>query len=66
MRIAAIIFEVALLALIAFAMLRGAGLAIYDLNLPARYRKAVALGLVAVGVVSVVFFISHLTAFYPG
>ena len=65
-RILAITVEVLILAAISYAVLKGVRLAALDLGIKARYGRAVTLALLAVGVVVLVFFIAHLTAFYPG
>jgi succinate dehydrogenase/fumarate reductase cytochrome b subunit len=66
LRTIAIIIEVLLLAAIAYAVLNGVRLAAMDLGIKAKYHRAVTLALLAVGVVVLVFFIAHLTTFYPG
>ncbi len=65
LRVVAIFTEVLLLASIMCVLLSGALLTIFDLGLGSRYKKVVALLLVMVGGMVVVFFIAHLTAFYP-
>jgi len=61
----AIFIEVALLAVIAYCFLQGVKLAVIDLGAGTKYNRALTLVLVAVGVIVVVFFIAHLTTFYP-
>ena len=61
----AIFIEVLVLASIMYVLLAGARLTIFDLGLGPRYKKVVAMVLVMAGSVVVVFFIAHLTAFYP-
>lgn len=65
LRAIAIFIEVLLLASIMYVLLAGARLTIFDLGLGSRYQKVVALVLVMVGSMVVIFFIAHLTAFYP-
>ena len=65
LRAIAIFIEVLLLALIMYVLLAGTRLTIFDLGLGSRYQKVVALLLVMVGGMVVIFFIAHLTAFYP-
>ena len=65
LRTIAIFIEVLLLASIMYVLLAGARLTIFDLGLGSRYQKVVALVLVMVGSMVVIFFIAHLTAFYP-
>ncbi len=64
-RTIAIIIEVVILTAIAYAVLNGVRLAIFDLGVGPKYSKAVTMALLAVGVIIVVFFIAHLTTFYP-
>ncbi len=65
-RILAIIIEVLILAAISYAVLKGVRLTALDLGIKARYGRAVTLALLAVVVIVLVFFIAHLTTFYPG
>jgi hypothetical protein len=64
-RAIAILIEVLILATIMFSLLWGVRLILFDLVLGPKYRKLITMLLVAVGGVSLVFFIGHLTAFYP-
>ncbi|OGO38134.1 MAG: hypothetical protein A2147_02960 [Chloroflexi bacterium RBG_16_57_8] len=64
-RAIAIAVEVLILAAIMFSLLWGVRLILFDLFLGPKYKKMITLALVAVGGLSVVFFIGHLTAFYP-
>ena len=65
LRAIAIFIEVVLLAAIMYCLLTGVRLTVFDLGLRPKYKKVVAMALVLVGCVVVVFFIAHLTAFYP-
>ena len=65
LRTIAIFIEVVLLMAILYCLVSGAWLTIFDLGVGPKYRKAVAMALVAVGVIVVVFFIAHLITFYP-
>ena len=65
LNVIAIVLEVSILAAIVGCMLAGAGLAIFDLGINARYKKMVAIALLLVGGAVVIFFIAHLTSFYP-
>ena len=65
LRTIAIFIEVIILSALLYCLLKGAWLAIFDLGLGQKYKKAVAMALVAVGVIVAVFLIAHLTAFYP-
>lgn len=64
-RIIAIVIEVALLAALAYVVLNGVRLAALDLGIKVKYDKAIIMALCAVGTIFVVFFIAHLTTFYP-
>ena len=65
LRTIAIFVEVLILAAITYALLNGVRLILFDLGLGLKYGKAVAMMLVTVGCILVVFFIAHLTTFYP-
>ena len=65
LRSMAIFLEVLLLAVIAYAVLNGVRLTIFDLGLGAKYRNAIAMLLLTIGAIILIFFIAHLTAFYP-
>jgi len=64
-RTIAIIMEVVLLVVITYSVLNGVRLTAFDLGIGPKYSKAIAMMLLAVGFIIVVFFIAHLTAFYP-
>ncbi|MFC1592888.1 hypothetical protein ACFL4C_02625 [Candidatus Omnitrophota bacterium] len=64
-RVLAITVEVLLLGLIAYAVLNGVRLMVFDLGVKPKYGKAIAMALLAVGTIFIVFFIAHLTTFYP-
>lgn len=64
-RTIAIIIEVAILAGIAYAILNGVKLIAFNLGIGAKYHKAITGAFMIVGVIVVIFFIAHLTAFYP-
>jgi succinate dehydrogenase/fumarate reductase cytochrome b subunit len=66
LRIIAIVIEVLILAAIAYAVFNGLRLAALDLGIKSRYNRAVTVALFAVGFILLVFFIAHLTTFYPG
>ncbi|MFC1918387.1 hypothetical protein ACFLWW_00210 [Chloroflexota bacterium] len=65
LRVAAIFVELVILAAIMYVLLTGVRLIVFDLGLGAKYKKIVAMALILVGFLSVVFFIAHLTSFYP-
>lgn len=64
-RVVAIVIEVLILTAIIYVLLTGAWLTIFDLGIGSKYKKVIATVLVLVGCIVVVFFIAHLTAFYP-
>ncbi len=65
LRTIAIIIEVSILATITFSVLYGLKLSVFDLGINTRYEKAVRMAFMFVGCVIVLFFIAHLTAWYP-
>ena len=65
LRIIAIIIELVLLIVISYSILNGVRLSAFDLGIGPKYSKIVAMALSAVGIIVVVFFIAHLTTFYP-
>ena len=65
LRTIAIIIEVLILAAITYAVFNGVRLTASDLGIGPKYGKAIILALLAVGFIVVIFFIAHLTTFYP-
>ena len=65
LRVIAIFIEVVILASILGALLTGVRLTIFDLGIGPKYTKMITMVLVMVGCIIVVFFIAHLTTFYP-
>ena len=65
LRAVAIFIEVSILASIIGVLLTGVRLTVFDLSLGPKYKKVVAMALVLAGGMLVVFFIAHLTSFYP-
>ena len=65
LRATAIFVEVVILAVIMYCLLTAVQLTVFDLGLRAKYRKIIAVALVLIGCVVAVFFIAHLTSFYP-
>ena len=65
LRTIAIIVEVVILAAIACSVLNGVRLTAFDLGIGPKYSKVIAMILLAVGFILVIFFIAHLTTFYP-
>jgi len=65
LRAIAILIEVVILAGIMYALLRGVKVIAFDLGLGEKYKKFITMALIAVGSIAVIFFIAHLTSFYP-
>ena len=65
LRAIAILIEVSILGAIIYSLLTGVRLTVFDLGLGPKYKKIIAIMLVVAGGLVVVFFISHLTSFYP-
>ncbi len=65
LRAIAIFIEVVILAAIIYALAAGVRLTVFDLGLGPKYKKVVTMALVVAGCIVVVFFIAHLTSFYP-
>ena len=65
LRTIAITVEVVILAAIMYALLNGVRLILFDLGMEAKYRRVVAMALLMGGFIIVLFFIAHLTTFYP-
>ena len=65
LRVIAILVEVLILGAIIGVMVFGARLTFFDLGLRPKYKKMVDVTLVILGSIIVVFFIVHLTTFYP-
>ena len=61
-----IFLEWLMLSAIIYFMLNGVKLMLADLGLRQKYMKGLTMALIAVGSLLIVFFIAHLTAFYPG
>ena len=65
LRTVAILIEILILSTIMFALLMAVRLTVFDLGLRPKYKKIVTVALVTAGVLSLVFFVAHLTTFYP-
>ena len=65
LRVVAIFIEVVILVSIMYVLLTGVQLILFDLGIGAKYNKMLTMVLVLVGCIVVVFFIAHLTTFYP-
>lgn len=55
-----------MLTAIIFAILFGVRLILADFGIGPKYNKAIVMGIIAAGSLLAVFFIGHLTMFYPG
>ena len=65
LRATAIFIEVIILIAMFYFILNGVRLILFDLGVTQKYSRILSVILIAVGCVLAVFFISHLTAFYP-
>ena len=65
LRTIAIFIEVVLLVAIAYSVLSGVRLTAFDLGIKPKYNKVVTMALLIAGIIVVIFFIAHLTTFYP-
>jgi len=65
LRTAAIILEVLVLASVIFCILWGVKLILVEFGVGSKYNRAILMALSVVGALLVIFFITHLTAFYP-
>ena len=65
LRTIAIFIEVVLLVAIAYSVLNGVRLTAFDLGIRPKYNKVVTMALLIAGIIVVIFFIAHLTTFYP-
>jgi succinate dehydrogenase/fumarate reductase cytochrome b subunit len=66
LKVVAIIVEVAILSAIVYVMLNALRLTVFDLGVRPKYNRAISLVLFLAGIILVIFFIAHLTTFYPG
>jgi len=60
-----VFLEVVILAAIVYYMLNGMRLILADFGVGPKYTKAIVMILAAAGGLLVIFFIAHLTTFYP-
>lgn len=65
LRVIAIFIEVVILAAIMYCLLGGVRLTLFDLGLRSKYGRMVSVALLVAGFIVVLFFIAHLTVFYP-
>ena len=61
----AIFLEVVLLAAIFYSILNGVRLTIFDLGVGQKFSRMETTALLVIGAIIVIFFIAHLTTFYP-
>ncbi len=64
-RIVAIIIEVLILGVITYSILNGVKFTALDLGIKSKYNKMLTLIFLVVGVIVIMFFLAHLTTFYP-
>jgi succinate dehydrogenase/fumarate reductase cytochrome b subunit len=65
LRVVAIFLEVVVLSAILYCLLNGVRLALLDFGIGPKYNKAIVMALAAVSSLLVVFFVAHLSTFYP-
>ena len=65
LRAIAIFIELVILASIVYVFLNGARLTLLDLGVKSKYNRMLTVVLMMGGAILVVFFIAHLTTFYP-
>jgi succinate dehydrogenase/fumarate reductase cytochrome b subunit len=65
LRVIAIILEIVVLSAIVYAILSGVRLGLNDFGAGPKYTKAIVMALAAVGFILLIFFVAHLTVFYP-
>ncbi|MFC1925307.1 hypothetical protein ACFLW2_01260 [Chloroflexota bacterium] len=65
LRVLAVFLEVLVLSGIVFSLLLGARLIMADFGIGPKYNKILAMALIASGCILVIFFSTHLSAFYP-
>ncbi len=64
-RVIAVFIEVVILIAIIYSVLSGVRLVAFDLGVGPKYNKVTAMVFLTVGFIIVIFFVAHLTAFYP-
>ena len=65
LRTISVIIEVLILAIVAYSILNGVRLTAFDLGVKPKYSRVIAMALLLVGCIVIVFFIAHLTVWYP-
>lgn len=64
-RTIAIIIEVLILAVIYYAVAKGAKIVIFNFGVKEKYNGVINIALIFAGIIFVVFCVAHLTTFYP-
>jgi len=65
LRVMAIFLEVIVITGIVYCALNAVRLILFDFGIELKYNKPIVLLLTAAGILLVVFFVNHLTVFYP-
>ena len=65
LRVLAVILEVMVLSGVVFCLLLGARLIMADFGIGPKYNKILAMALTVSGAILIIFFFTHLSAFYP-
>lgn len=65
LRVIAVFLEVAVITGIIYCALNAVRLALFDFGIEVKFNKPIVMLLAAAGVLLVVFFVNHLTVFYP-
>ena len=65
LRVIAILVEVVVITGIVYCALNAVRLALFDFGIELKYNKPIVLLLAAAGSLLLVFFVNHLTVFYP-
>ncbi len=65
LRVAAVLLEVSVLAIMMFCILWGLRLLLVELGINSKYNRVIMMALTVVFCIVVLFFTMHLSAFYP-
>jgi len=65
LRVIAIFLEVVVISGIVYCALNAVRLVLYDFGISIKFNRSIVILLAAVGILLVVFFVNHLTVFYP-
>jgi hypothetical protein len=65
LRVIAVFLEVMVITGLVYCALSAVRLALFDFGINIKFNKPVAMLLAAAGILLVVFFVNHLTVFYP-